>query len=68
MEHSSLDETVVGNLASIALPSFIRGERYEFQKLHDVTKIIALNLNCLVRVTTLFWKPAIRICIVAQLA
>ena len=33
------------NLASIALPSFIRGKRYDFQKLHDVAKVVAFNLN-----------------------
>lgn len=45
MEYSSPDETAVCNLASIALPSFIRGERYDFQKLHDVAKVVAFNLN-----------------------
>lgn len=33
------------NLGSIALPSFIRGKEYDFQKLHDVTKVVAFNLN-----------------------
>jgi ribonucleoside-diphosphate reductase subunit M1 len=45
MQYSSPDETAVCNLASIALPSFIRGNRYDFQKLHDVTKVVAFNLN-----------------------
>ena len=45
MEYSSPDETAVCNLASIALPSFIRGQRYDFQKLHDVAKVVAFNLN-----------------------
>jgi len=45
MEYSSPDETAVCNLASIALPSFIRGNRYDFQKLHDVAKVVAFNLN-----------------------
>ncbi|KAI9509479.1 ribonucleotide reductase [Russula earlei] len=45
MEYSSPDETAVCNLASIALPSFIRGKRYDFQKLHDVAKVVAFNLN-----------------------
>ena len=33
------------NLASIALPSFIQGNRYDFQKLHDVAKVVVFNLN-----------------------
>ncbi|KAI0258190.1 ribonucleotide reductase [Gloeopeniophorella convolvens] len=45
MEYSAPDETAVCNLASIALPSFIRGNRYDFQKLHDVAKVVAFNLN-----------------------
>ena len=45
MEYSAPDETAVCNLASIALPSFIRGDRYDFQKLHDVAKVVAFNLN-----------------------
>ena len=45
IEYSSPDETAVCNLASLALPSFIRGKEYDFQKLHDVTKVVAFNLN-----------------------
>ncbi|KAH9016895.1 ribonucleotide reductase [Lactarius pseudohatsudake] len=45
MEYSAPDETAVCNLASIALPSFIRGNRYDFQRLHDVSKVVAYNLN-----------------------
>ncbi|KAH7098369.1 ribonucleotide reductase alpha subunit [Auriculariales sp. MPI-PUGE-AT-0066] len=50
VEYSAPDETAVCNLASIALPSFIStsatGEKsYDFAKLHDVTKVVARNLN-----------------------
>lgn len=45
IEYSSPDETAVCNLASLALPSFIRGKEYDFQKLHDVAKVVAFNLN-----------------------
>ena len=38
------------NLGSIALPSFIRGKEYDFQKLHDVTKVVAFNLNRIIDV------------------
>ncbi|OBZ71512.1 Ribonucleoside-diphosphate reductase large chain [Grifola frondosa] len=45
IEYSSPDETAVCNLASIALPSFVEEGRYNFQKLHDVAKVVAFNLN-----------------------
>lgn len=47
IEYSSPDEVAVCNLASIALPSFINSKsgKYDFQKLHDVTKVVAFNLN-----------------------
>ncbi len=45
IEYSSPDETAVCNLASIALPSFIEDGKYNFQKLHDVAKVVAFNLN-----------------------
>lgn len=32
-------------MASIALPSFLEDGVYNFQKLHDVTKVITVNLN-----------------------
>ena len=51
VEYSAPDETAVCNLASIALPAFIetaedgKTSTYNFQKLHDVTKVITRNLN-----------------------
>ncbi|VDC00418.1 unnamed protein product [Peniophora sp. CBMAI 1063] len=45
MEVSTPDETAVCNLASLALPSFIRNGVYDFQKLHDVAKVVTFNLN-----------------------
>lgn len=50
IEYSSPDETAVCNLASIALPTFISGGKYNFQKLHDVAKIVAFNLNRIIDV------------------
>ncbi|KAF5344932.1 hypothetical protein D9758_011605 [Tetrapyrgos nigripes] len=59
IEYSSPDETAVCNLASLALPTFVKadsadpsGKRkiYDFQKLHDVTKIVAFNLNRIIDV------------------
>ncbi|KAI0052737.1 ribonucleotide reductase alpha subunit [Auriscalpium vulgare] len=45
MEYSAPDETAVCNLASLALPSFIVNGTYDFQKLHDVAKVVTRNLN-----------------------
>ncbi|KAJ2890912.1 ribonucleotide-diphosphate reductase subunit rnr1, partial [Coemansia aciculifera] len=46
VEYSDPDEVAVCNLASIALPSFVASAaEYDFQKLHDVTKVITKNLN-----------------------
>jgi ribonucleoside-diphosphate reductase subunit M1 len=50
IKYSSPDETAVCNLASLALPSFIVNGKYDFQKLHDVTKVVAFNLNRIIDV------------------
>lgn len=50
IEYSSPDETAVCNLASISLPSFIESGEYNFQKLHDITKVVAFNLNRIIDV------------------
>ena len=45
VEYSDKDETAVCNLASIALPTFMKDGVMDFDKLHAVTKIITTNLN-----------------------
>ncbi|KIY71664.1 hypothetical protein CYLTODRAFT_418565 [Cylindrobasidium torrendii FP15055 ss-10] len=50
IEYSSPEETAVCNLASVALPTFVRQGKYDFQKLHDVTKVVAFNLNRIIDV------------------
>jgi ribonucleoside-diphosphate reductase subunit M1 len=50
IEYSAPDETAVCNLASLALPTFIVNGQYDFQKLHDVTKVVAYNLNRIIDV------------------
>ncbi|KAK9365384.1 ribonucleotide reductase [Lipomyces kononenkoae] len=49
IEYSSPDEVAVCNLASLALPSFIEhddeGSWYNFNRLHDVAKVVVRNLN-----------------------
>ena len=56
IEYSSPDETAVCNLASLALPTFIRNGKYDFQKLHDVAKVVAFNLN---RVIDINYYPVV---------
>ncbi|KAJ7485312.1 ribonucleotide reductase alpha subunit [Mycena latifolia] len=50
IEYSSPEETAVCNLASISLPSCISNGKYDFQKLHDITKVVAFNLNRIIDV------------------
>ncbi len=45
VQYSDENETAVCNLASIALPSFIEGDKFNFEKLHEVTKVVINNLN-----------------------
>jgi ribonucleoside-diphosphate reductase alpha subunit len=47
IEYTSADEVAVCNLASIALPAFVKqGEKiYDFEKLYEVTKVATRNLN-----------------------
>jgi ribonucleoside-diphosphate reductase alpha subunit len=47
MEYSDGNETAVCNLASIALPNFINEKNltFNYEKLHEVTKVLTNNLN-----------------------
>ena len=47
LEYSDENETAVCNLASIALPSFVNIETklFNYDKLHDITKVVTNNLN-----------------------
>ena len=45
MEKSSPDETAVCNLASIALPKYVRDGKFDHRRLHNVTKMVTKNLN-----------------------
>ena len=50
MEYSDDKETAVCNLASIALPAFVdeNTKQFNYDKLHEVTKVITNNLNQLI--------------------
>ena len=43
--YSSPEETGVCNLASICLPSYVEDGIFNFEKLHNITKVITKNLN-----------------------
>ncbi len=45
IEYSSPEETAVCNLASIALPAFVRGGVFDFDALQATTKVAIRNLN-----------------------
>lgn len=45
VEYSDKDETAVCNLASIALPTFMKDGIMDYKKLHEVTKVVTGNLN-----------------------
>jgi ribonucleoside-diphosphate reductase alpha subunit len=49
VQYSDENETAVCNLASIGLPTYIRstalGPLFDFEKLHEVVKVVTLNLN-----------------------
>jgi len=48
IEYTSPSEVAVCNLASIALPAFVKSDRvedYDFQELYRVTKVATVNLN-----------------------
>lgn len=50
VEFSSADETAVCNLASISLAAFVSngGADFDYEKMHDVVKVITTNLNAVI--------------------
>ncbi|KAF9206224.1 Ribonucleoside-diphosphate reductase large subunit [Haplosporangium sp. Z 27] len=48
VEYSSPEEVAVCNLASIALPTFINNQVYDFKMLHKITKVVTRNLNTII--------------------
>jgi ribonucleoside-diphosphate reductase alpha subunit len=45
IEYSDKNETAVCNLASIALPSYIINNKFDYNKLHYTAKVLTKNLN-----------------------
>ncbi|KAG0176777.1 Ribonucleoside-diphosphate reductase large subunit [Apophysomyces sp. BC1034] len=52
IEYSAPDEVAVCNLASLALPKYVNSESksFDFEKLHEVTKVVTNNLNKVINV------------------
>jgi ribonucleoside-diphosphate reductase alpha chain len=45
MEYTDKDEQAVCNLASLALPKFVKDGEFDFEKLYEVTQVATRNLN-----------------------
>ncbi len=45
MEYTSKDEVAVCNLASLALPMFVKDGEFDHKKLYEITKVATRNLN-----------------------
>jgi ribonucleotide reductase alpha subunit len=45
IEYSDPNETAVCNLASIGLPAFVEGRKFNFERLRQVVKVATRNLN-----------------------
>lgn len=54
VEYSSPEEVAVCNLASVCLPAFVeqdnanKSSSYNFEKLHQIIKVLTRNLNCVI--------------------
>ncbi|TNE69578.1 MAG: ribonucleoside-diphosphate reductase subunit alpha [Bacteroidetes bacterium] len=45
IEYTAPDEVAVCNLASIALPKFVKDGVYDFKRLYEITRVVTRNLN-----------------------
>lgn len=46
LEYTSKDEVAVCNLASLALPKYVKEDHtFDFQRLYDITRVVTRNLN-----------------------
>ena len=50
IEYTSPDEVAVCNLASISLPKFVEDGSFDFERLHEISKVITRNLNKIIDV------------------
>ena len=59
IEYTAPDEVAVCNLASIALNSFVKGKKFDFDELHRIVKIVTTNLNKVIDVNFYPLKSAV---------
>ena len=52
LEYTDKDEVAVCNLASVALPKYVVGKKYDFKALYDVVYHMTLSLNKVIDVTS----------------
>ena len=45
MEYTSKEEVAVCNLASLSLARFVEEKKFDYDKLHEITKVLTHNLN-----------------------
>jgi ribonucleoside-diphosphate reductase alpha chain len=45
IEYTSKDEVAVCNLASVALPKFVKDKTFDHQRLYDIVRVMTRNLN-----------------------
>lgn len=45
MEYTSPDEVAVCNLASLSLVKFVKDQKFDFDKLYEITRVVTRNLN-----------------------
>ncbi|MCB0543397.1 MAG: ribonucleoside-diphosphate reductase subunit alpha [Saprospiraceae bacterium] len=45
IEYTSPDEVAVCNLASLALPKFVKDGQFDFERLYEITRVVTSNLN-----------------------
>ncbi len=50
VEYTAPDEVAVCNLASVSLPRFVTGGKFDHQKLFDITYVVTKNLNKIIDV------------------
>ena len=50
IQYSDKDQTAVCNLASLGLPMFVEDNTFNFDKLHEIVKVVTRNLNKIIDV------------------
>jgi ribonucleoside-diphosphate reductase alpha chain len=50
VQFTSPDEVAVCNLASVALPKFVKNGKYDFEGLYNVVKVMTKNLNKIIEI------------------